>query len=164
MELDGITIRWATPSEWKPVMLMIWKVYMEFDGRDASEEGRNTFFGFLSSDTLYQAFLRGRYPLMVAECGGRIVGAGSLRNGNLLSLLFVEKAFQGRGIGGELVERLGRHIMKYTEHKEMQVMASPNAVGFYEKLGFTAEGPEETVLGIRKTDMKKILLVENGEE
>lgn len=157
MKSGEVTIRWAKQAEWKPAVMMIWRTFLKYEC-NYTREGIDTFYRFLSDDDLHMAFLRGRYHLLVAECGGEIVGACSLRNGNFLSLLFVESEYHRRGIGQALVEEMCRHVRICTEHKEITVMASPYAVDFYKKLGFEAVGPEETVSGIRKTDMKKYLL------
>ena len=85
-------IRWARRNEWVPAMEMIWKTFRKYEGRDFTEEGIQHFFDFITDGNLYALFLKGDYRLMVALDGERIIGAGSIRSRNILSLLFVEEA------------------------------------------------------------------------
>ena len=86
-------IRWAKESEWTPAMKMVWKTFVKYDGRDFTEEGIRHFFDFITDGSLYISFLKGEYQLMVALDGNEIIGAGSIRNRNQLSLLFVDEAY-----------------------------------------------------------------------
>ncbi len=148
-------IRWAKAEEWAPAMKMIWKTFMKFEGEDYTEEGIRNFFEFITDDGLHNAFLRGDYQLMVALDGKRVVGAGSIRNCNFLSLLFVDEEYHHRGIGASLVDRLCDYLEKEEGERYMAVKASPYAVNFYRKLGFRAVAPEERFSGIRVTPMEK---------
>lgn len=149
-------IRWAKAEEWAPAMKMIWKTFMKFEGNVYTEEGIRNFFDFISDDALYQAFLRGNYQMMVALDEGRIVGAGSVRNRNHLSLLFVDEEYHHRGIGAALMSRLCEYLKVEEGERYMSLKAAPYAVGFYRKIGFREVAPEEEYSGIRVTPMEKI--------
>lgn len=149
-------VRWAKVNEWAPAMKMIWKTFMKFEGRDYTEEGIKNFFDFISDDGLYNAFLRGDYQLMVALDGERVVGAGSIRNCNHLSLLFVDEEYHYRGIGAAIITNLCEYLENEAGEKYMSLNAAPYAVGFYRKLGFLATAPEEEYSGIRVTRMEKV--------
>uniref|UniRef100_UPI004056B27A GNAT family N-acetyltransferase n=1 Tax=Acetatifactor sp. TaxID=1872090 RepID=UPI004056B27A len=149
-------VRWAKVEEWAPAMKMIWKTFMKFEADDYTEEGIQNFFDFISDDGLYKAFLRGDYQLMVALDKERIVGAGSVRNRNHLSLLFVDEEYHRRGIGAAIMTNLCEYLEKEEGEKYMSLNAAPYAVGFYRKLGFLATSPEEEYSGIRVTRMEKV--------
>lgn len=149
-------IRWARAEEWAPAMKMIWKTFMKFEGKDYTKEGIDNFFDFISDDDLYRAFLEGSYQLMVALDGDRIVGAGSIRDGNHLSLLFVDEEYHLRGIGASLIEHLCEYLEKEAGEQYMSLNAAPYAVNFYRRLGFRATAPETVYSGIRATPMEKI--------
>ncbi len=148
-------IRWAKPEEWTPAMTMIWKTFMKFEANDYTEEGIQNFFDFITDDDLYKAFLKGTYQMMVALDNGRVVGAGSIRNCNHLSLLFVDEEYHRRGIGASLLNQLCEYLQMEEGERYMSLKAAPYAVNFYRKLGFRAVAPEEEYAGIRVTPMEK---------
>jgi len=149
-------IRWAGTEDWAPAMRMIWKTFMKFEGNVYTEEGIQNFWDFISDDMLYQAFLKGNYQMMVAVDRGRVVGAGSIRNRNHLSLLFVDEEYHHRGIGADLLNRLCEYLKVEEGERYMSLKAAPYAVGFYRKVGFREVAPEEEYSGIRVTPMEKV--------
>lgn len=149
-------IRWAKAEEWAPAMKMIWKTFMKFEGKDYTEEGIRNFFDFITDDNLYKAFLKGDYQMMVALDGERVIGAGSIRNANHLSLLFVDEEYHHRGIGRRLLTKLCEYLKLEEGERYMSLKAAPYAVNFYYKLGFRAVSPEEEYSGIRVTSMEKV--------
>lgn len=149
-------IRWARAEDWAPAMKMIWKTFMKFEGNVYTQEGIQNFWDFISDDMLYQAFLKGNYQMMVAVDQDRIIGAGSVRNRNHLSLLFVDEEYHRRGIGAALLNRLCEYLKVEEGERYMSLKAAPYAVGFYRKVGFREVAPEEEYSGIRVTPMEKV--------
>ncbi len=149
-------IRWARAEDWAPAMKMIWKTFMKFEGDVYTQEGIQNFWDFISDDMLYRAFLKGNYQMMVAVDQDRIIGAGSVRNRNHLSLLFVDEEYHRRGIGAALLNRLCEYLKVEEGERYMSLKAAPYAVGFYRKVGFREVAPEEEYSGIRVTPMEKI--------
>lgn len=154
---DFFNIRWAREEEWASAMKMIWRTFLEFEGKDYTKEGIRNFFDFITDDDLYLAFLRGNYRLLLALDGDEVIGAGSLRNRNHLSLLFVDEKYHNRGVGRAILDRLCDYLKRETGECTMSVKAAPYAVGFYEKLGFYIVKPEKEYSGIRVTEMIKEL-------
>lgn len=150
-------IRWAGPDDWAETMDMIWRTFLRFEAQDYTEEGVSNFRDFITDDRLYDMFLNGNYPMMVALDQEKIIGQISVRNGNHISLLFVEEAYHNKGIGRELVKRMAAYLKKDRKALFMTVQAAPYAVGFYRKVGFRASSPEEEYSGIRVTSMEKFL-------
>ena len=149
-------IRWARESEWTPAMKMIWRTFLEYDGKDYTDEGIRNFFQFITDDDLYVSFLKGKYQMMVALADGKIIGAGSIRSRNHLSLLFVDGAYHRRGVGSAIMSRLCDYLQREAGERYISLKAAPYAVDFYRKLGFTTVRPEEEYSGIRVTSMVKI--------
>ncbi len=150
-------VRWAGPEEWTPAMNMIWKTFLKFEGNVYSPEGIRNFLDFITDEELLKAFLMGKYLLMVALDKGKIIGAASVRDGNHLSLLFVDEQYHRQGVGRALLEKLCKYLKTEQGESCMSLKAAPFAVGFYEKLGFEATGPEEHYAGIQVTPMEKFL-------
>lgn len=149
-------VRWARENEWTPAMKMIWRTFVKYEGKDFTEEGVRHFFEFISDADLYASFLKGEYRLMVALDGNRIIGAGSIRNRNMLSLLFVEEAYHHKGVGSTILKRLCEYLKSEEGERFMALQAAPYAVNFYRKQGFRAVRPEMEYSGIRVTPMEKI--------
>lgn len=149
-------IRWAKETEWSSTMKMIWRTFLKYDSVDYTKEGIKNFFDFITDDDLHSSFLRGKYLLMVALDGDRIIGAGSLRNRNRLSLLFVDEEYHRQGVGSAILNQLCEYLQKEAGERYISVMAAPYAVNFYIKEGFHIVKPEEIISGIRVTSMEKI--------
>lgn len=149
-------IRWAKENEWAPAMRMIWRTFLKYEGKDYTEEGVRNFFEFITDDDLYLSFLKGNYQMMVAVRKEEIIGAGSLRSGNHLSLLFVDEAYHRMGVGSAIMSRLCDYLQQEVGEHYMSLKSAPYAVGFYKKLGFTSVRPEEEYSGIRVTAMVKV--------
>ena len=150
-------IRWAMVEEWEPAIKMVWRTFLRFEAGDYTEEGIQNFLDFITDEQLFHSFLQGRYQMMVALDGKRVVGVASVRNGNHLSLLFVDEAYHHKGIGKALMERFGSYLKNEAGESFMTLKAAPYAVDFYHRIGFQDVSPEEEVGGIRVTSMEKVL-------
>jgi L-amino acid N-acyltransferase YncA len=100
-----------------------------------------------------RAWLRGRgprHPVLVAEEDGQVVGWASLNSFNSRAAydgvadfsVYVERARRGRGIGGQLLERLVVLARELDYHKLVLAALAHNAAGeaLYEKVGFRRVG------------------------
>ena len=145
---NSYEIRWAEDKDWIPAMHMIWKTFLKYEAVDYTEEGIRNFHEFITDEHLYKSFRQGRYQMMVALDGARIIGAASVRNYNHLSLLFVDEEYHHRGVGRSLMGRMCEYLKKEAGERYMSLKAAPYAVDFYRKLGFHAVHAEETFSGI----------------
>ncbi len=75
--------------------------------------------------------------------GGSLVGTGRLmiqeRIGTI-GRVAILREFRGLGLGGELIQAMIKHAKDWGV-EELLLGAQVQALGFYEKLGFRAEGP-----------------------
>ena len=154
--ISRISYEWAGPEDWTEAMSLVWATFMEFEAEDYGEEGVGHFFEFITDDDLHKAFLRGGYPVLVAKLDGKIVGVGSVRSGNRLSLLFVDKEYHKLGIGTQLIDKLCKYLRDICHENCMMVKAAPYAVEFYKKIGFVPLEPERNIQGIRVTTMELV--------
>jgi GNAT superfamily N-acetyltransferase len=150
-------VRWAVAQEWEAAMELVWKTFLKFEGSDYSLQGVRNFYRFITDDKLRHSFLKGEYQVMAAFDGSRMIGIASVRNGNLLSLLFVEESYHRRGVGSALLHQLFQYLKNEAGERYLSVKAAPYAVAFYHKLGFRVVTPEEEFAGIRVTTMEKFL-------
>lgn len=111
-------------------------------------EGIQVFHSYAQAEAMSERSRAG-HIILVADMGGKLVGAAEVRDFNHLSLLFVECQFQRIGIGrGLLAEvlRMCRTLNPGT--KAITVNSSPNAVEAYERLGFCTTGAPQRKDGI----------------
>lgn len=92
-------------------------------------------------------------PALKATLDGEVVGYVAWRDGHFVTALYVSLAHQGEGIGRQLMDAM---IKRVTEPK-VKLRASVNAVEFYRRYGFIAEGPEQEFHGIRFVPMSYVL-------
>lgn len=150
-------IRWAASEDWQAVMDMVWRTFLQFEAGDYTQEGIASFRDFITDSRLYRMFVEGNYPMLVAVDGSRIIGQISVRNGNHISLLFVDREYHRRGVGRKLIDCMAEYLKKERHALYMSVKAAPYALGFYYRVGFHACSPEEEYSGIRVTTMEKFL-------
>ena len=137
----NVTVRQLERAERERATALIWRVFLRFEAPDYTKEGVNEFYKticderFLSALTAYGAF-----------CGDELVGVIATRGeGRHIALFFVDERFQRCGVG--------RRLFEAVHTGNMTVNSSPYAIPVYEKFGFTATAPEQTVNGLRFTPM-----------
>lgn len=149
-------VRWAKKEEWVPAIDVIWRTFLQYEGKEYPQENVQHFFDFITGYELYEAFLRGEYQVMVALDGDRLIGAGTVRDGNHLSLLFVDEAYHHRGVGSSILQELCYYLKTEAGERYMSLEAASGAVNFYRKQGFRTVQPEMEISGIRLTPMEKV--------
>lgn len=80
-----------------------------------------------------------RLVAVVTEDGERIVGTAARRE-NKLEAFFVAPSWQRKGVGEQLLAALEDSAL-HGAMRAIWLESSLTAVGFYERLGFTAAGP-----------------------
>jgi len=85
---------------------------------------------------------------------GAIIGTGRLLPDGHIGRLAVRADWRGRGVGRALLERLLEAAMQ--KNLSPLLHAQTQATGFYEKLGFIAEGPEFIEAGISHRLMRRL--------
>jgi len=85
--------------------------------------------------------LRNSHCLVTARDDGRLVGlANAISEGHLVAYfphMLVHPAHQRRGIGRAMVQLL---MVRYKDFHQLMLTADGDAVGFYERVGFTRAG------------------------
>lgn len=148
-----LTYHLLAPGEEAAASNLIIRVFDEFIAEGYSPEGVQEFLTYVTPEALARRAQENHFAL-VAAAGDRIVGVIEVRACDHVSLLFVDKAFQGQGISRTLLEQALVHCIESNpDLQEVSVNSSPYAVPIYEKLGFRATEPEQTVHGIRFTPM-----------
>lgn len=78
-----------------------------------------------------------------AAAGGQIVGVVLVKDFWNLCSLFVAPEWQGRGVGRALLEAASQACAGRSPKSALFLNAAPNAVGFYERLGFVVRASKQ---------------------
>ena len=124
---------------------LVWKVFLEYEAPDYTEEGINEFKRTIEDDSWVNA--REFYG---AFDGDKIVGVIATKDGNHIALFFVDGRYHNKGIGKALFE----FIKKDSLTGNISVNSSPFAVPIYHRLGFENTDSEQITNGVRYTPMK----------
>lgn len=137
-------------------LLFAKKVYIECKDESYSEEGIETFCNFVNNKEITKSFkVYGAFEDNILK--GVIATDSQKRH---ISLFFVDKSSQGKGIGRELMTI----VVNNNENSYITVNSSRYAVPIYEKLGFVKMEEEKEQDGLKFTPMKLILKDEAGEK
>lgn len=148
-----VVVKLAEAKDWDAAIAVAWVTFQQISSQVCDEGGARDFREGLTSTQLYIEFLQGKYPLFCAYQGRKVVGMLTLRDMEHISLLFVKKEFQGRGIGTELLDAC-RAYCKERGVSDLTVNAAPTGLPFYLANGFQALAGERFEGGLRYTPMR----------
>ena len=130
-------------------LLFVKRVYIESKDESYSEQGIETFCNFVNNKEITKSFkVYGAFEDNVLK--GIIATDSQKRH---ISLFFVDKSSQGKGIGKELM----KVVINNNENSYITVNSSRYGVPIYEKLGFVKIEDEKKQDGLKFTPMKLIL-------
>lgn len=152
--IRGLEIRLMRNGEERAASELVEKVFNEFVGPGYTAEGIKTFLDYIRPEAMAERLLMEGHFTLVAFWKGSPAGVLSVRDFNHISLLFVDKSYQGKGISRELFRKATGMIKKDFHHiKEILVNSSPYALAVYKKLGFQSIDSEKEKNGIRYIPM-----------
>ncbi len=148
-------------GEEKAVMEVVHSSFSAFVAPEYPAKGVEAFQAFANEEALKQRCSCGGFVFTARNDDG-LVGVIEMRDCRHVALFFVDAAFQGRGVGRELLALSVEECRKRNRRlKEITVNASPNAVEAYKKMGFIPGKEEQMLHGIRFVPMTLLL---QGEE
>ena len=150
-----IMIRPAYREEWDDAMVLAWRTFMQFEAKDCTPRGIESFLEFITDEVLHRMFVMGAYQLFCAYDNGKMVGMISLRGETHISLLFVDERYHRMGIGRRLIDYVSNYVLTEEGHHHVTVNAASGATGFYHCVGFVDTDKEQINDGIRFTPMKR---------
>ena len=145
-----IEIKQLLNNEKDEALLFAKRVFIESEDESYSEQGIETFCNFVNNKKITKSFkVYGAFEDNVLK--GIIATDRRKRH---ISLFFVDKGSQGKGIGKELMSV----IVNNNGNSYITVNSSRYGVPIYEKLGFVKmEEKEKEQEGLKFTPMKLIL-------
>ena len=118
---------------------LVMRVFDEFIAPHFSREGVQRFSNY-ADPRLFLRRSQWNHFILVATAQKGIVGMIEVREVRHITMFFVEKEFQGAGVGKELLRRaLAICLKRKPKLSKITANSSPNAVRIYERLGFQHE-------------------------
>jgi len=149
----GIIYAPMQKGEEEAVMEVVHSTFDAFVAPAYSAEGIAAFRAFAHEDALKERCQNGDFVFTARNEEG-LVGILEMRECQHVALFFVHGAFQGRGIGRDLLALSVEECRKRNSRvEEITVNASPNAVEAYRKMGFLPQKEEQQLHGIRFVPM-----------
>ena len=151
-----LEVRELLNNEKDEALLFAKRVYIESEDDSYSEQGIETFCSFVDNKEITKSFK------IYGAFGDNILKGiiATNRKKKHISLFFVDKGSQAKGIGKKLMSV----IMKDNENSYITVNSSRYGVLIYEKLGFVRMEEEKEQEGLKFTPMKLVLKDEIKEE
>ena len=144
-----IEIKQLVNNEKDEALLFAKRVFIESEDESYSEQGIETFYNFVNNKKITKSFkVYGAFEDNVLK--GFIATDRRKRH---ISLFFVDKVSQGKGIGKELM----KVVINNNENSYITVNSSRYGVPIYEKIGFIKIEEEKEQDGLKFTPMKLIL-------
>jgi GNAT superfamily N-acetyltransferase len=148
-----ISYQGMQPGEEAAVCELVHAVFDRLVAPQFSQQGIDEFRKYVRPEALAERAREG-HKVILAHEGDALLGMIEIREAKHISLLFVDEAHQGRGIGRELISRAFQHCHAANAGiTSVTVHASPNSVEFYRRVGFLPEGSERVENGIRYRPM-----------
>jgi len=144
-----IEVKQLFNNEKDKALLFAKRVYIESKDESYSEQGIETFCNFVNNKEITKSFkVYGAFEDNILK--GIIATDRRKRH---ISLFFVDKVSQGKGIGKKLMSI----VIDDNENSFITVNSSRYAVPIYEKIGFIKTEEEKEQDGLKFTPMKLIL-------
>lgn len=129
------------------------EVFSEFVAPHYSQEGVSEFLRYIDPDLMSKRVKFDHFVLM-AEADDRLVGIIEVKDFDHISLLFVSREAQRKGIAKRLLNEALQICSRNNPNlSHVSVHSSPNSIEAYEHLGFRSEGSEKLEHGIRYVPM-----------
>jgi|WetSurMetagenome_2_1015567.scaffolds.fasta_scaffold142758_2 predicted GNAT family N-acyltransferase len=136
---------------------LIKKVYDEFVSIDYSDEGNKFFYDWIEPSRIAER-QKDQINLLVALLDSKIIGMIEIRDNKYISLLFVDKQYQGLGIAKRLFhESLKTCTQRDSILDKFYVHALPFSIPIYMKLGFIETGCLQEDNGIKYLPMEMMI-------
>lgn len=139
-------IRKILNDEMKEALALVWKVFLEYEAPDYTEEGIQEFKKAIDDEKwvndrdFYGAFEN-----------NKIIGVIATRDLSHIALFFVDGNYHKQGIGRKLFNK----VSELNNKEFFTVNSSPYAHEVYKHLGFEDTDVEQCINGLKFYPMKK---------
>jgi predicted GNAT family N-acyltransferase len=152
--MDDIRIKKFQFGQEKLIFKLINRVYNEYVSIDYREEGNKFFYDWIQPAKIAERQIR-QTNIWVAFNDSEMVGMIEIRENKYISLLFVDKNHQGRGIAKKLINKSLKEVIKRdSDIDKFYVHASPYSIPIYKKMGFVETDSMQEENGIKYLPME----------
>lgn len=152
-----INLRKALPEDLEEIQNLYVNTIENICIKDYNQNQINVWTSSIAEKEKWINKLKNQY-FLIAEIENKIVGFGSLANGDYLDFLYVHKDFQGIGIASKLCEELEIESQRQTSSAIFSFV-SISARPFFEKRGFkVVEERKNIIQGIEIINFKMVKL------
>lgn len=142
-------IREILKEEMAEALDLVWRVFLEFEAPDYTEEGIKEFKKAIDDED----WVKKRDFYGAFDENNKLLGVIATKDLNHIALLFVEGAYHRQGIGKKLYEK----VKSLNNDDFFTVNSSPYAHEVYKHWGFNDTSEEQCVHGLRFFPMRKEL-------
>ena len=141
-------IREIKKEEMPEALALVWRVFLEFEAPDYTEEGIQEFKRAIDdNDWVLEKDFYGAFE------NNKLLGVIATKNTNHIALFFVDGNYHKQGIGTKLYQK----VTSLNKDDYFTVNSSPYAHEVYKHLGFIDTDVEQNVHGLRFIPMRKDL-------
>jgi len=152
--MDTVRIEKYQNGQETAIYQLIKRVYDEFVSIDYCEQGNKFFYDWIQPSNIAERQIN-QINIWVAFKGSELVGMIEVRDNKFISLLFVDKIYQGKGIAKMLFnESLKEIVQRDPNLDKFYVHASPYSIPVYRKIGFIETDNIREENGIRYLPME----------
>ncbi|MGI5893520.1 MAG: GNAT family N-acetyltransferase [Candidatus Merdivicinus sp.] len=149
-------IKRLTAKELPEAQRLCQDVFLEFEAPEYPKEGTQSFLEFLNLQQLNRMLVCDLLRFWGVYENSILIGVGALREQKHISLLFVKKEYQRRGVASFLMQAMLNECCK-ANISTVTVNASPYGIPFYLAIGFNPLSEEQCQNGIRFIPMERTL-------
>ena len=134
-------IRKVEEKEMDYALDLVWRVFLEFEAPDYTEEGINEFKRTIDD----KIWVNAREFYGAFDDNNKMLGVIATKDISHIALFFVEGKYHRQGIGKKLYEK----VKELNDKGFFTVNSSPYAHEVYKKLGFTDTDEMQEVHGLK---------------
>ena len=146
MGMIDLIIRKVLNEEMKEALDLVWKVFLEYEAPDYTEEGIKEFKRTIDDNS----WVNNRDFYGAYDENNKILGVIATKDNNHIALFFVDGKYHRQGIGRKLYDK----VKSLNKDNFFTVNSSPYAHEVYKKLGFIDIDKEQCIKGLRFYPMK----------
>ena len=151
-------IRMLQQYELLSALHLVWDVFADEIAPSYNPEGIAEFQKFIKYDNIYTMCQRREIFFFGAFQGTELCGTIAVKNDGHISLFFVRKQYQGKGIGRMLFQCVYNYCAQQLCVKTITVNSAPQAVQKYIHLGMHVTAEEQVVNGIRSVPLEMYVI------
>lgn len=152
----------SNPQLLKKALVLVRDVFWEFVASEYSDDGVIAFSEYIEYTHMVHLMQTGQLAMLGCFEDKRLAGVLALRVPDHISLLFVSKRYQNRGVATSLLHAAVRCIRKLCDADFLTVHATPSSAIVYQRMGFVPQAQQVVEHHTRHIPMKLAFAVSSA--